>query len=214
MKKHMSNLRICFCQIPIPSLGSREHVLSFTKMIEQVTDDLYIVCHGLSSEETNLKENVNIINLRTVIPYFRKASRFIWLSPIVWLYRYMAAQIEMSYNLIRLSNKYDIVIFHEMPHYVLPAITVKTLRKKIIKYMPSKIAETRTYKKTSLEYWGARIFSIVEYFVNKLSDRIIVPTEGNIHRFRMENFRRKISVAMYTPVSDIFKEKNDWNQSI
>jgi len=115
--------------------------------------------------------------------------------------KYLITQIRIMYQLIKVRNETNIVIFHiGGSGLLLPMLAAKCLRKKIILIMagfsPKSIQEIH---RASL--WGAgaaifsRIFSAFEKLNFSLSTRIVVYSPSLISFGKLEKYQGKISVA-------------------
>jgi len=202
--------RICFCSFPFPTESTRVHTYVVIEILKPVASKLTVIS-GNMPKGIALGPEVDFRPLRVQM-HARASGRLRWWSTVKWAAKYVAVQVEMSYRLIRMSRQTDIIVFHEGPHYPLPTITGKLLRKKVVKYTPAAISVMHSYRRFSLDWWASFGFKVLERVVHGLPNRIIIPTEDKENRLGMGRYRKNIAVAMYAYIDEVFQQKKDWDE--
>ena len=196
---------VCLCVFPFATQSTRVHAFSVAKILQQVVTKLYILTPAIPDDLTR-DQSVVIKNL-TLNMHPRQSIRPIFLSYLLWGFKYIAIQLEMCCRVLGICKNVDVVIFYEGSHYLLPAIAAKMMRKKIIKYSPG-TSKNKDHK-LSADYWIRFFSDAIEKIVFVLSDKIVTATEGQIPQVGKK--KSKYSVAMYTYITDGFTEKINWN---
>lgn len=186
------------------------HVVSVVGILREISDRICVIS-GRMPQGVSVGEGVHTSTLR-ITTHLRAFSRPAWLSALKWAASYAAGQVEMSCQVVKMSRKFDIVVFYEgAHHYVLSIIMAKLLRKKIVKYSTGLMALEGSYSRLSIDYWAGYTFRVFERLSHALSDRIVVPTGADPERIGMGKYAGKVSTAMYMFVGDSFREKKDWH---
>ncbi len=207
-KAKRERLKVCFCAFPFATQAGHIHPFTVTRILQAITDKLWLISRRMP--EGDLKDlQVEAINLRVTMR-LRASSRPSWFSALIWALKYMAVQLEMSYYLIRLAGKVNIVVFYEGPHYALPAVVARLLGKRVVKYSPGNVAVTRLYPRLSIDHWASYLFTVSDRIVHSLAHRIVMPTEDCLGATGLGRYRGKTSTAMYSYIGDAFCEKKEW----
>lgn len=120
------------------------------------------------------------------IQYSPKSNIFIKIINHIYI------QLRISFKLIRLAKSTGIWIFFLDSHsFLLPVITAKLLRKKIIFALAASIMKSAKVQKDTL----ANVLVYSEAITYKLSNRIILYSPNFIQEWNLEKYRDKISIA-------------------
>jgi len=199
-------LKICLCAFPFASESVHVHLFKFIELIEPVADKLHVIAGRILQNKIS-SQRVHIIDLKITM-HFKESIRPLWLSILMWIVKCAVVQLRMSYELIRIANHFDIVIFHYGVYYSIPIIVARILRKRVVKLFLNPAARELGYGRTSPVYYTDVMFDKIAC---TFSDRLIMGTEASIRRFGMDKYRSKILVSNYRYwyLDDIFKIKND-----
>lgn len=179
MKK--KNLRICVITFPfakafITPLSNLDAILSsFSK-------NLYIILGG----EKNVAIKDNFQSKTQTFRLFHQQGT----NTFSRIAKYIYVQIRMSLILLKLSKNIDICILFMEAGTLLPILTAKILRKKILLALPSSIIKNGVKKDV---FSGLLIYlQTSNYF---LSDRIILYSPNLIEEWNLKKYRNKIIIA-------------------
>lgn len=119
-------------------------------------------------------------------------------------------QLRISVKLIRIAKSTGILIFFLDSHsFLLPVLTAKLLRKKIIFALAASIMKSATAQKDTL----ADVLVYSEAINYKLSNRIILHSPNLIKEWGLEKYKNKICIAHeYFLDFDKFKLKNEFDE--
>ena len=142
-------------------------------------------------------ENIHIVNLKSRKLYSTKRKVTVWGRAA----RYILFQLELSLAWLKVAGKIDIAMFYTGARMsILPILLAKLLRKKVVVFANGSIAQD-----FKLAY-GKRLFGagvILSYLAGalentgySLADRVVVDFECVIRLFRLEKYRKKISVGL------------------
>ena len=163
---------------------------NFINILEPLSNDLFVIT-GTFHENIIFNKKNHIKNVKHVIKKEPTAIKIL---------RYLLMQLRISFNLIKISKKVDIVIFFLGMSLTLTMIFAKLLRKKTILVTTSSFQKCseKTYSKMLLGY-GEIIFSGIAGFsegINyRLSDRIIFYSPNIIKEWNLEKHKNKICIA-------------------
>ena len=134
---------------------------------------------------------------------------------LVRIPKYIITQLKIVYQLIKARNGTNIVIFYVGgTGLLLPILTAKLLRKKIILIIAGSSSKTveEIYKRS---LWGAgafiftRLFYILERLSCSLATRIVVYSPSLVSFCKLEKYQSKISIAHEHFLDfDIFRIEN------
>lgn len=167
MKERLS--KVCVIVFPSHWLTNRVFVSALAKILEPLTEQLYLISGNLPQEI--FSDNVQFIDIGPP-PSYKKSLLGILISALYIL----GTQIKMSLQLLMIARNVDIVIFYLAHLYQLPLLLAKILGKKTI------ILQTNTISKeciasTSLTFSGKLSQAIIK--VNcALADYIVPESEG------------------------------------
>lgn len=167
-------------------------VKSFLQILEPLAEEIYLVT-GNYPQSAVFSPKIHLMNIK----YDTKKQ-----SVVVRAFKYVIGQVKLSWNLAKITNKLDLVIYFLATPLLLPMLTAKLLRKKVMLVT------------TGLESWSAGaeqgrqkslfdiegpifsgIISIGERLNYKLANRIVVYSPSLIRPLGLENYRNKTLVA-------------------
>lgn len=181
-----SKLNICVITHPFSDNIAAETLLAnFIKIIEPLSNEIFVIT-GKFPESSNKKPHI-IIKLKGVNEKDSFLKRFL---------KFILTQLEISYNMAKISKNIDIVIFYIGARlYILSMLFVKLLRKKVVVVATgssSKIAERNNGRLFGI---FPPIFGILEGINYYLSNQIVVYSEGLIEEYNLETYKNKITIA-------------------
>lgn len=187
-----SNLfQICVITFPLNETG-KVILLKFIKVLEQLSDEIVIIAGVFPGNRISIhNKRISIKN----IEYSNKKR----VTPIK-IIDFILAQLKMSINLIRFSKNISIVIFFIGNELLLPMLSAKLLRKKIITVSAGSVSKSakEIYRSTSFghrECVLSHISGLLEKLNYNLSKRIILYSKNLIEEYNLEKYRDKISIA-------------------
>jgi glycosyltransferase involved in cell wall biosynthesis len=155
------------------------------KIIYPNSKSVIVIIGGTEWARMRKREKfVNYIYLKETKTIFTRILRYIYL------------QLKLSFLLIKLSKKYNIVIFFMESGAYLPAVVAKLLRKKIILLLPSQILEhARSPQIATYKSFIYNFLICLQPLSYKLSDRIIVYSPRLITEWNLKKYESKILIA-------------------
>ena len=183
------NLSLCVITFPLQNYVPLAILL---RTLEPLADRITVITgnfpqQAVSSGKIVIKE----------IKHARKQQ-----TMLVRIPKYIITQLKISYHLIKVRNKVDIMIFFVGgPGLLLPMLTAKWLRKRIVLIVatgPSSKSIREIYKGS---LWGAGaaifscLFSVLEKISYSLSTRLVVYSPSLVSFGRLEKYQSKISIA-------------------
>jgi glycosyltransferase involved in cell wall biosynthesis len=105
--------------------------------------------------------------------------------------KYVYLQLRISYKLARLARSVDIWVFLFGATLVLPVLSAKLLRKKVVLALTGNVHKEREARKDPL----FQLLALSEDINGMLSDRIIIYSERFIAEQGLQKYRGKISIA-------------------
>lgn len=124
--------------------------------------------------------------------------------------RYIYTQLKISYNLAKLIRNVDLWIFFIGGEgLLLPMLTARSLRKKVVIVSAGSPSQTLRYANDSL----SKPVEILENINRHLSDQIVVESEDVISFLNLNKYRKKITITGTRFVdADKFKIMKDLNE--
>lgn len=194
MRKLKESRSLKLCIISFPS-GVTQYRAKLVKLLEPICDELYMIT-GNVLHKGDFPENGNfhLITIRSKAA--SGASRLPkWLSLPARVFNLILWQVEMSYQLIRLSRDIDTVVFFIGGDLlILPLLSAKLLRKRVVKIVTESTAELHGMVSGKFAHYGLKyhVLKFLEKITNSLCDQIIMETESTIKWVGMENYKSKI----------------------
>ena len=175
-------LRVTIITPPINNAGV--HPLSnLADIMSGISNSVFIISGN--SDLRPLKENNSSVQVCN-IPYSVGVNSFIKILKHIYL------QLLISYALIKFSKKADVLIYFLDSHaYLLPVLTGRLLRKKIIFLLAASISGSS--KSKSSFFTKVSIFS--ESINFKLADNIVVYSPVLIEKWDLQKYAYKILIA-------------------
>jgi glycosyltransferase involved in cell wall biosynthesis len=206
IKKVTSKLfRICVITHPFSKISTGPGIiLTFLKILSPLSDEIYLITGNFPEKKL---ENISVKDIR----YKDKRERI-----LINFFRYSLIQMKTSYNLLKLHNNVDYVIFFMgSMHLLLPILLTKFLRKKLIVMVVGSDSKTaiETYNEALFGFGGiifSVIFRIKELIIFFLADKLITESENVVNFVGLDKYRKKVSTngALYKDI-DFYKIAKD-----
>ena len=180
MKKVQQNIGIITQPIGKAGFGPLSNLV---KIVSSFSDSTYVIT-GKEGMNIRKKEypRVHIVG----VPYKY------WSNICIRTINHIFMQLRISYRLIRLAKSVDIWIFFlDSQALLLPVVTAKLMRKKIIFALAASL--TKSAKVTKDTFANVLVHS--EAINYKLSTRIILYSPNLIKEWNLEKYRNKIYIA-------------------
>ncbi|MFC1915604.1 glycosyltransferase family 4 protein [Chloroflexota bacterium] len=171
-----------------------EAILSnFIDVLRPISNQIYAIIGDFAYE---LDSRIHVIR--------RKAkAREEWL--LISFFRFILAQLWVSYSLVKIAKSIDIVIFHTGTRlFILPILVSKLLGKKTVSCVTGRVsmAARTKYRRTLFGIWGVIgpfAYRLIEGINFLLADQIAVESPSTIDFMDMGRYRKKIVIngAMY-----------------
>lgn len=190
MKRQLTEQRgICLITPPFLKFeGGDLNIVAdqFLQVLEPLTKKLFFIT-GNYPRSGIYSPKIHLIN----VAYNNKRR-----SILVKALQYMVIRLKISYYLIKISSKIDIVVLLGMSTLLLPTIVAKLTGKKTIYVDIGSIANTveQEYKSHPLGFIITRIFPFLESANYKVCDRVVVYSQSCIEPCHLK-YKNKISVA-------------------
>jgi len=188
---------------PFDDVIGKAIITSFIQILKPLANKIYCITGNIQSRSD---EEVYVFKM---LPTKKKEGI------ITRLFRFIQRQLRITYYLFKISDKVDVVIFREGAGiYLLPALSAKLLRKKLVVTAPglfSKTAEKLSYK-TGLfrikQFVISRIYRALEWIIFFVADQIIAESESAIKFLGLDNYKKKLAISGLRYVdTDVFKIK-------
>lgn len=180
--KGADNIRVCIVSFII-SKAFKKPLSNLATILGSLSDEVYAVTGNV--DHVPIKTNKK--NIHSYENYYNKDT-----NRCIRLLRYFGLQVKISLTLCKLSKDIDFFIFFMEGVGILPMLTVKLVRKKIIWVVPSSIL----MKNTELQKEPLHgIFIQLQTICSILSNRIVVYSPNLIKEWHLERFREKIRIA-------------------
>lgn len=175
---------------------------NFIEIMEPISDTIYLIA-GNYHEDIS-KHKFNLINLKMDDKKY---------SVFIKILNFIVMQFKMSYELLKIRNNVDIVIFFISTPFIIPMLISKAINKKtiIIATGSSSRGSKQSYKDFKIK---SKLFSEVLKFLEKsnyhFSDCIVVISSKLVKELDLEKYKEKINYACATFVdTDHFSVEND-----
>ncbi|MFC1865767.1 glycosyltransferase family 4 protein [Chloroflexota bacterium] len=181
------NLNLCVITFPLQNYVP---LVRLVRTLEPLANNITLITGNFPN--VSVADNVTVINVKND----QKQQTMLLRIP-----KYVITQLKITYQLIKTYKKTDIVLFFVGGFgLVLPMVTAKLLRKKVILSMAGSGTRSAVgvYKNT---LWGAgsvifpRLIALLEKLNFRMSDRIVVYAPSSIYFYKLDKFRSKISIA-------------------
>ncbi len=170
------------------NVAARQNVRNFVQIFKQSSKKLFVITGNFPEYSS---ENVKIITLKS----WNAEKRNLLLKILL----YMILDIQISFNLLKLSKSVNIVVFHIGARvYLLSAVLAKLLRKRVLVFSfntSSKLSQiiSQIKGKSNSSYLAV----ILEKIIFSLADQIGVESKSVIAFSNISEYRNKI--AIYGP---------------
>lgn len=213
--KELDNWRICAIFAPLAASDSINTIASTLHLLEPLARQIFAIT-GDFPESAVTSEKIQIINV--------KSTGSTNQSMLVRVPGFIILQLKMTYRLVQIASKIDVVFLAAgASTLLLPALVAKLMRKRIVflRAGTDSLRKTTeiTYQKT-LFSMGKRVFppitGVLERLNYKLSDKIIV-FRSDITVKVLERYRNKlllsgsrfyVDVTSFKVEQDLGKRKN------
>ena len=146
------------------------------------SDDIHVITGNIGDITTKS----NQMGIHTYGIYHKKAT-----SVLTRIARYTYQQVRISLIIAKLSKNVDLIIFFMEGGALLPMLTAKLLRKKIMWALPSCIVKMVDSHKDIL----SKVAVYLQTISYALPNRIILYSENLINEWNLEKYKNKISIA-------------------
>ena len=205
-------LTICVITKPLTNrIGSNVLVHDFIKVLEPLAYELFVIT-GNFPEDIVFNPRVHIRNVK----HDSKKQPM-----LIRVFKQVLWQLRVSLNIIKISKNVDIVIFYiGSESYLLPSLSAKLLRKKIVSIVTGSSAKSakELYAKTVYGYGGvifSHILNLLERINYGLADRIIAESKTVIRQVELERYEHKVwlsgcffDVGLFEPKHDFSNRRN------
>lgn len=127
----MMNARVVIISFPWKSHNPSNFLTDIIHIILPISEKIVLI----GGNTYRIKVSSKKLEIRDIgiSMHYLSDFKFKFFSALYWIFKSLAAQIKSSIELIKSRKDVEIVIFYAAyPHYLLPLITAKTLRKKTI----------------------------------------------------------------------------------
>lgn len=188
----LSEHKLNICVITSPNFqnvhGATPTILSnFVDVLDPLSNELFVITGNFSTEPN---KRTNIVRIKGD----EKTKSMLIRTP-----KFIMTQIRISYNLIKIRKKVDIVIFFLGARtYLLPMLLLKLLKKKTVLIAVGSIINVTKIQLVQ-KIFGMRkfIYLYIPRILGKLnytlSDKIIVYSENLIDKLELNEYIKKIS---------------------
>ena len=206
-----NNPGVCIITVPFTSSVGRAQLANIIELLQPLSSEIFALTGEFPQSPD---ENIHIVSLKSRKLYSERRKISVWGR----ITRYIPSQAELSLDWFKISKKIDIVMFYTGSRIsVLPVLLAKLLGKKVIVFANGSIAQD-----FKLAY-GKRLFGagiILSYLAGalentgySLANRVAVDFECVIRLFRLEKYRRKISIGLAPYIdTNTFKVEKKSNQ--
>lgn len=157
--------KVCVIVFPSHWLTNRLFLSDLTKILEPITEQLYLISGNLPREI--FSDNVRFIDIGSPPRY--NMSILGILSSVL---RILIIQIKMMRHFLRISKNVDVVIFYLAAFYQLPLVTAKLLGKKTMLIQGASISP-KAIKARALTSISAKTGACITKFNCSLTDYIV-----------------------------------------
>jgi glycosyltransferase involved in cell wall biosynthesis len=202
--KELNKLNIGVITLPFQDMVGETILSNFIDILEPLSNELFVIT-GKFPDRSNKK-------IHTIRVKSNKEGQ----SMLIRILRFILTQLRISYNLIKIYKKVDIVIFYIGARvYPIPMLFTKLLRKKtvVVATGSSSKAAVEQHRETLFGFGGIifpAISGFLEHFNFHLANQVAVESEGTIDSLGLNKYRKKISIAGSVYIdTDNFKMKKD-----
>ena len=158
---------------------------NYIEQLKPITGQMYIVTE--KSFDTG-EEDVHIIGVAAPIaqrePLLIRAAKF------------LLTQLATSFSLLKVPRNVKVIIFQiGTALYLLPILSAKLLRKKIIVFAVGRPSHVSKVEYGHIGVIFSTIFRIIENTIFSLSDSICALSKGGIHLLDLNKYERKIAIS-------------------
>lgn len=184
------NTCIITSALPPNIKGVQILVDNFIEIMEPISDTIYLIAGNYHDDIS--KHKFNLINLKMDD---KKHSVFIKIL------NFIGMQFKMSYELLKIRNNVDIVIFFISTPFIIPMLISKAINKKTIMIATGSASKgsKQSYKNFKIK---SKLFSEVLKLLEKsnyhFSDCIVVISSKLVKELDLEKYKEKINYACAT----------------
>lgn len=179
-KKAPNQLRTCVVTFPFTEAFVTP-LSNLVEILRSLSGGICVVTAGV--EDATITTNRGIQTYRI----HQKKAKNIFARIAVYIY----LQIKMSFMLAMLSRNVDVYVFFMEAGALLPMLTARLARKKVVWALPSSLVEMVEHHKGPL----SNVLVCLQTVDYRLSNHIILYSESLIKKWRLEKYRTKISIA-------------------
>ncbi|MFU2191310.1 glycosyltransferase family 4 protein [Methanobacterium sp. MZD130B] len=158
------NLLVIDYPYPPKFKESYKFTINFIRIMESITENLYIISGNVSEKMIADKTHLHYVN---IYPHLLSELKPLWVSKFVWTIKTLIIQLEICFGIIKFYKKSEIIIFFMMHPFteVIPMMFAKVLKKKVLK-VPFGLSPKEII-------YAGYLFHLVEGFVLDLADYYI-----------------------------------------
>ncbi len=173
-------MRICVVTSP-RAKASVVPILNLMDILTDLSTSLYLITGNEGATVCKERKNIQGYSLE-----YQPQS-----LPLARICAYILLQMRISYEIVKLRNRVDLFIFLMGEGLLLPMLTIKLIRRRVILNLAS---STQQYFETHTDRLS-RIIMHIEPLCYTLADRIIVYSPNVIKAWGLEKHKAKISIA-------------------
>ena len=191
LPENRSGFNIAVVTLPFDKVRNSSEVIlvNFLQTLEPLSNNIFAITGNLSPYPN---KKTKLLKLKT----WQMEEKLLLFK----ILNHLLVDLQISFNLLKISNKVDIVFFHIGARvYLVSALLSKLLRKKIIAFSfssASKIAEVSASQNVIKRSQIVSLFLavILQKFVFHLVDQIAVEAENVIEFSNLKSYRGKIRI--------------------
>jgi glycosyltransferase involved in cell wall biosynthesis len=170
--------RICIITQPLWKTGV-VRLSNLIRILKYFTDDLYIITGNEGKQAYE--------DQRGITGYSINYKR----DP----FTYVPLQLKAALQLIKLRNRYDLFIFFMSEGLIIPVITAKILRKKVVLMLAASLPKRiESQAHAPLRMRIDKEFELINYLI---ADRLILYSHRLIDEWNLENYKNKIFLSRH-----------------
>ncbi len=197
--------KMCVITAPLPKI-SGIHILveNFLRLLEPMSEDLNLISANYPSDAI-FSSKIHLTN----ICYDNKQE-----AVFLRMIKQIIIQFLMSYYIFRDARKCEVILIFIGTALILPVLTARLLRKKIVLIATGSGAKGARYAYSNSLFGSGsfifyHIFQIIEEINRSLVDRIVVLSQGLVFDLGLSKYSSKLSFNCATFIdTDLFQINN------
>ena len=198
---HKSDNNLCILSFPFASPTGKIFLSNFLDIVTELFENVYVTSADLDYRKD---KNVIFYNLTTKLHYKEQINN-LFLSVTLWAIKFIAVQFEMSYNLYRIINKTNYIVFFLGSYYQIPLIIAKLYGKKTITITMGSSAASA---KSSYPLPISKCIEFLDNIMLNQVDYIIPESKALVNTLNLDKYGEKIlpSGARYIDINSFYKK--------